>query len=143
MHHGRIADSFATGPPARVTYDALFSNVAENLSGAETILLVDNDDHLRSQVQRVLEGFGYQVLEAMASGAPVVASDVSSIPELTGDAALLCPPGSVEGFADALTRVLSDPALAQDLRTRGLERARHFTWGRTAEELRAGLAELA
>ncbi len=91
----------------------------------------------------LFEGFGYQVLEAMASGAPVVASDVSSIPELTGDAALLCPPGSAEGFADGLTRVLSDSALAQDLRTRGPERARRFTWGRTVEELRAGLAELA
>ena len=64
MHHDRIADSFATGPPARVTYDALFSNVAENLAGAETILLVDDDDHLRSRVQRVLQGFGYQVLAA-------------------------------------------------------------------------------
>ena len=75
MHHDRIADSFATGPPARVTYDALFSNVAENLSGAETILLVDDDDHLRSQVQRVLEGFGYQVLAARDGHEALAVSD--------------------------------------------------------------------
>lgn len=87
------------------------------------------------------EGFGYQVLEAMASGAPVVASETTSIPELVGDAALLCRPRDVDGFAGALRRVLRDERLAVELRTRGSARAREFTWDRTARELSAAIAE--
>jgi glycosyltransferase involved in cell wall biosynthesis len=86
------------------------------------------------------EGFGYGILEAMACGAPVVASGVTSIPEVAGDAALLCPPGDVDAFADALRRVLAEPALAAGLRARGLERARTFTWESTGEALAAALA---
>src|SRR5581483_9161205 len=82
------------------------------------------------------EGFGYGVLEAMACGAPVVASDTTSIPEVTGDAALLCPRRDVDVFADAVRRVLAEPQLADDLRRRGLARAAEFTWERTG----AGLA---
>jgi glycosyltransferase involved in cell wall biosynthesis len=85
------------------------------------------------------EGFGYQVLEAMACGTPVVASDTTSIPELVGDAGLLCPPGDVDAFADALRRVLADDALARDLRERGLARAAEFTWERTAQDLAAAI----
>jgi glycosyltransferase involved in cell wall biosynthesis len=87
------------------------------------------------------EGFGYQVLEAMASGTPVVASDTTSIPELVGDAGLLCPPGDTAAFADALRRLRDEPGLDDDLRTRGLERAREFTWERTARELSSALEE--
>jgi glycosyltransferase involved in cell wall biosynthesis len=81
------------------------------------------------------EGFGYQVLEAMASGTPVVASDTTSIPEVVGDAGLLCPPRDADAFADALRRVLEDGELAERLRARGLARAAEFTWERTAREL--------
>ena len=87
------------------------------------------------------EGFGYQVLEAMACGAPVVASDTTSIPEVTGDAALLCPPGDANAFGQALRRILDDDALARDLRERGLARAAEFTWERTAGELAATIDE--
>jgi glycosyltransferase involved in cell wall biosynthesis len=87
------------------------------------------------------EGFGYQVLEAMACGAPVVASNTTSIPEVVGDAGLLCPPRDVNAFADALRRVLSDDALAASLRARGLARASEFTWERTARELADALDE--
>lgn len=82
------------------------------------------------------EGFGYGVLEAMACGAPVVASDVTSIPEVVGDAALLCDPGSPRPFADALGRILADPALARTLSERGIARGREFGWHETG----AGLA---
>ena len=88
------------------------------------------------------EGFGYQVLEAMACGAPVVATDVTSIPEIVGDAGLLRPAADAEALADALVRVLSDEALAADLRRRGLERASTFTWERAAAELAAAIDEL-
>lgn len=81
------------------------------------------------------EGFGYQVLEAMACGTPVVASATTSLPEIVGDAGLLCRPGDVDAFAGALRRVLADGALAARLRERGLERARQFTWERTARAL--------
>jgi glycosyltransferase involved in cell wall biosynthesis len=81
------------------------------------------------------EGFGYQVLEAMACGTPVVASDTTSLPELVADAGLLCRPGDADAFADALRRIIGDEALAARLRERGLEVAARFTWERTAREL--------
>jgi glycosyltransferase involved in cell wall biosynthesis len=81
------------------------------------------------------EGFGFQVLEAMACGAPVVATRVTSVPEVAGDAAFLCTPGAVGEIADALRRVLGDPGLAEDLRSRGLARASSFSWERAARQL--------
>lgn len=87
------------------------------------------------------EGFGYQVLEAMASGAPVVASNSTSIPEVVGDAGLLCDPRSPAAFADAIARVLSDPGLADELGRRGRERAALFTWERTARSLAITIEE--
>jgi glycosyltransferase involved in cell wall biosynthesis len=87
------------------------------------------------------EGFGYQVLEAMASGTPVVASDTTSIPEVVGDAGLLCTPRDADAFAAALRRVLEDGQLAESLRTRGLARAAEFTWERTARELADAVEE--
>ncbi len=86
------------------------------------------------------EGFGYGVLEAMASGTPVVASAVTSIPEVVADAALLCPPHEPEAFARALRRVLEDAPLARTLRERGLARARAFTWEATGDALSRALS---
>jgi glycosyltransferase involved in cell wall biosynthesis len=78
------------------------------------------------------EGFGLPVLEAMARGVPVACSDASSLPEVAGDAALLFDPRDEGAIAHALERLLSDRALADRLRALGLERAREFTWERTA-----------
>jgi glycosyltransferase involved in cell wall biosynthesis len=80
------------------------------------------------------EGFGLPVLEAMACGTPVVTSSSSSLPEVAGDAALLVDPYDIAALADAMRRVLEDSALAAALRVKGLERARQFTWERTARE---------
>ncbi|MCX6997726.1 MAG: glycosyltransferase family 1 protein [Kiritimatiellaeota bacterium] len=77
------------------------------------------------------EGFGLPVLEAMACGTPVVCSNTSALPEVAGDAALLVDPADTEGLARALARVLAEPALAADLRAKGLRRAAGFTWQRT------------
>jgi two-component system cell cycle sensor histidine kinase/response regulator CckA len=64
MHHPKIRDLFISEPSIRVTYDSFFSNVTEDLTGTETILLVDDDDDLRILVHRILARFGYRVLEA-------------------------------------------------------------------------------
>lgn len=88
------------------------------------------------------EGFGLPVLEAMQCGAPVVTTDISSMPEVAGDAALLVKPDDVDGLAEALTRVLSDDALAADLKQRGLARAALFSWERCARETRAVYEEV-
>jgi glycosyltransferase involved in cell wall biosynthesis len=79
------------------------------------------------------EGFGLPVLEAMARGVPVACSDASSLPEVAGDAALLFDPHDAAGIATVLRRLLEDPEEARRLGARGIERAREFTWARSAE----------
>lgn len=78
------------------------------------------------------EGFGWPPLEAMACGVPVVASNVASLPEIIGDAGVMKDPLDVEGLAGAISGVLSDANLRATLIGRGLNRAREFTWEKTA-----------
>ncbi len=80
------------------------------------------------------EGFGFPPLEAMACGTPVVTSNVSSLPDVAGDAALLVDPYTIEDIAGAMRRLLDDPDLVADLRRKGYTRASTFTWERTASE---------
>jgi glycosyltransferase involved in cell wall biosynthesis len=80
------------------------------------------------------EGFGQPVLEAMRCGLPVITSNVSSLPEVAGDAGLLVGPMDVEELAEAMYRLLQDAALREELSQLGLERAAHFSWERTARE---------
>ena len=79
------------------------------------------------------EGFGLPVLEAMAAGCPVVASDIPAVREVAGDAAVLVPPADTGAWAEALSRVLESPSLQADLAGAGRRRAALFSWSKTAE----------
>lgn len=81
----------------------------------------------------LLEGFGLPVVEAMACGTPTITSNVSSLPEVAGEAGLLVDPTSVDSLADALRRALEDTDLAQDLRQRGPRQSSKFSWRATAQ----------
>ena len=81
------------------------------------------------------EGFGLPPLEAMACGVPVVCSNVSSLPEVVGDAALTVDPLDVAGLAEAMRRAIEDETLRASLVTRGLARAATFTWPEAAQAL--------
>jgi glycosyltransferase involved in cell wall biosynthesis len=83
------------------------------------------------------EGFGLPPLEAMACGTPVVASNLTSIPEVTGDAAMLVDPRQPGEMAAALEVVLSSADTRADLVEKGFARARRFSWVRCAEQTRA------
>ncbi|MEH1842475.1 MAG: glycosyltransferase family 1 protein [Nostoc sp.] len=80
------------------------------------------------------EGFGLPILEAMMLGTPVVTSNTSSIPEVTGDAAILIDPNDPIQLAEAILKVISDSQLRQDLIEKGKARAKLFSWERTAKE---------
>ncbi|MEH2001630.1 MAG: glycosyltransferase family 1 protein [Nostoc sp.] len=80
------------------------------------------------------EGFGLPVLEAMTLGAPVISSNTSSIPEVTGDAAILVDPNNSVQLAEAILKVISDSQLRQELINKGKARAKLFSWERTAKE---------
>ena len=101
------------------------------VSGAQLLALYRRAEVL--VLPSLYEGFGLTVLEAMASGTAVIASDRASIPEVAGDAALLVDPTVPAHLAAALQRVLDDGALRRTLVERGLRRVRDFSWARAAE----------
>jgi glycosyltransferase involved in cell wall biosynthesis len=80
------------------------------------------------------EGFGIMILEAFGCGAPVVTSNVSSLPEVVGDAGLLVDPKDTRDVALKIRQILADPQLAEDLRRKGFERVRQYSWRRMAEQ---------
>jgi glycosyltransferase involved in cell wall biosynthesis len=83
------------------------------------------------------EGFGLPVLEAMARGCPVVASDTTALPEVVADAGRLVPPGDVAAWRAALAELIDDEDAREDLAARGYRRAEDFTWDATARAHRA------
>lgn len=88
------------------------------------------------------EGFGIPVLEAMACGTPVVASNTSSLPEAAGDAALLMSPTDTEAMAEALGRVITDTDLREHLIQSGLVQCQRFSWSDSARDLHMAYMDL-
>jgi glycosyltransferase involved in cell wall biosynthesis len=82
----------------------------------------------------LLEGFGFCALEAMACGTPVITSNVTSLPEVVGDAALMVEPTDGDALAGAIRQALTDEPLRERLREAGFARAARFSWERTAAE---------
>ena len=89
------------------------------------------------------EGFGLPLLEAMAHGLPAVVGATGALPELAGEAAVLVDPEDVDAIASGLETVLTDQALRRRLRVLSLERAREFTWARSADLTRKALRDIA
>ena len=80
------------------------------------------------------EGFGLPLVEAMACGCPVIASNCSSLPEVAGDAGLFIDPHDADGLAQAMRRMVTEPALREQLMEKGFERVQRFSWDRAAQE---------
>lgn len=89
------------------------------------------------------EGFGLPAVEAMACGVPVVASHTGALVEIVGDAALFFDPQNAEELLEAVRRILSNSVVAEELRRRGLQRAKNFTWTNAAERLLSVFNEVA
>ncbi|MEO8973540.1 MAG: glycosyltransferase family 1 protein [Ktedonobacteraceae bacterium] len=81
------------------------------------------------------EGFGVPPIEAMACGAPVITSNTSSLPEAVGDAALLIDPHKPDELAHAITRLLENPQLQEELRQKGYEQVKQYTWAASARKM--------
>jgi len=111
----KIPDVLFTGYLPRAHLDALYAS-------ATALLFLSR-----------AEGFGLPILEAMAKGCPVIASDATSHPEVAGDAAILVDPDDQRGAADGIRRLLDDGALRDELRRRGQRQSRAFTWRDVAE----------
>ncbi len=81
------------------------------------------------------EGFGMQILEAMNVGTPVITSKISSLPEVGGDSVLYCNPDDIMDIAMVMKNVLTNCELRDQLKSRGMERAKQFSWGKFTEKI--------
>jgi len=120
-------------------------NEVESLGLREEVIFVEHVSdaelaaYYSSAIALVLpslyEGFGLPLVEAMACGCPVIASNCSSLPEVASDAGLFVDPHDIDGLAQAMRRMVTDPALREQLMAKGFERAQHFSWDRAVQEM--------
>jgi len=127
------------GPPGHAAQE-----IRDRLGGADVELLGYVPDDLLIEEYRaadvfvypsIYEGFGLPVVEAMASGTPVVTTTGGSLPEVAGDAALIVDPYDVGALAGAIAQLIDDPALRKRLVERGLRRAAQYSWRSAADRL--------
>jgi len=122
-HSLRAVSELGIAPDVIFTDYVAEEDLPAYYSGAECFILPS-----------LYEGFGFPPLEAMACGCPVIVSNVASLPEIVGDAALKVNPDNADSLACAISLVLTDERLRQELVARGLERAGEFSWERAASE---------
>jgi glycosyltransferase involved in cell wall biosynthesis len=124
-------------------YDSLFQLVSDLRLSSRVVFtgyVEDKDKPYLMAGARVFafpskyEGFGLPVVEAMGVGTPVVCSNTSSLPEVSGEATISLSPEDTEGWVSALDRVLSNPRLARQMSEKGVKQASKFSWDRAAEE---------
>jgi glycosyltransferase involved in cell wall biosynthesis len=124
-------------------YQEVFRCIADNSLRDKVIftgyLLEEKKFHLLSRAKiftypSYYEGFGIPVLEAMSFGVPTVTSNISSLPEITGGAALMVDPSSIDELIGAMERILNDNGLERELREKGPVQARRFSWEKAAAE---------
>lgn len=129
------------------TGQKLFSSIAMKLGIVENVVFTDfvPEEDLVALYNGAdvflypsfYEGFGLPVLEAMACGTPVVASNAGSIPEIAGEAALLIDPQDVEALALAIEEIITNQTLRQELIARGFKHVKKFSWDKAARKLLA------
>ncbi len=121
--------------------------VADRVHWLGRVPRADLDALYRSAVGLVFpsayEGFGNPALEAMAAGVPVVASDAGALPEVVGQAGLICPVGDIGALTKAVEQILTDRDLVDELTAAGTARARHFGAGIAAQSLAEVYGEVA
>jgi glycosyltransferase involved in cell wall biosynthesis len=125
-----------------ITGDEEVARQAESLGNRVVFTGHVSDDSLEQYIAHAdalvlpsfYEGFGLPPLEAMACGCPVIVSNAASLPEVCGDAALYCNPHDPKDIATTIQRLVTNPALQNELRQKGLEQAKQFTWEKCAQE---------
>jgi glycosyltransferase involved in cell wall biosynthesis len=128
--NGWLADGYkALAKELGIDKDVIFTGY---IVGDELVPLFKNADFF--VMPSLYEGFGTTVLEAFATGTPVIASNVSSIPEIAGDAALMVDPGSAQEIADAMFEFASDENMKNEYREKGKKQVEKFNWEKTARE---------